>query len=198
MLLLALIPSFFSAAAVAHATLTHLPLVTLTLTLIPTSLPPATTPFIPRLTASAQPPRSLRVSPPDCLVLSLFVFFFFFFRGSFHLNHWVVFSDFLRLDSVVEEWISARVAVLWLRCGWCLWVLMMIARYYNCFDYGITVILRFFYGFFSGYNKNTTQGRVFFFFFWVWVFLWGLGMGYWFPNFDCKSSQNELNLYTSF
>ena len=41
---------------------------------------------------------------------------------------------------------------------------MMTARYYNCFDYGITVILRFFYGFFSGYNKNTTQGRFFFFF----------------------------------
>ena len=46
---------------------------------------------------------------------------------------------------------------------------MMRARYYNCFDYGITVILRFFYGFFSGYNKNTTQGRIFFFF---------LGMGF--------------------
>ena len=30
--------------------------------------------------------------------------------------------------------------------------------------YGITVILRFFYRFFSGYNKNTTQGRFFFFF----------------------------------
>ena len=42
--------------------------------------------------------------------------------------------------------------------------------------YGIAVILRFFYGFFSGYNKNTMQGR-FFFFFWVWVFLGGLGMG---------------------
>ena len=35
-------------------------------------------------------------------------------------------------------------------------------------SYCITVILRFFYGFFSGYNKNTTQGRFFFF----------LGMGF--------------------
>ena len=48
---------------------------------------------------------------------------------------------------------------------------MMKTRHDNCFDYGITVILRFFYGFFSGYNKNTTQGRIFFF--GVWVFLWG-------------------------
>ena len=40
---------------------------------------------------------------------------------------------------------------------------MMTARHDNCFDYGITVILRLFYGFFSGYNKNTTQGRIFFF-----------------------------------
>ena len=51
---------------------------------------------------------------------------------------------------------------------------MLTAKYYNCFEYGITMILRFFYGFFSGYNKNTMQGRIFFF--WVWVFLWGLGM----------------------
>ena len=35
--------------------------------------------------------------------------------------------------------------------------------------YGITVILRFLYGFFNGYHKNTTQGRFFFFF---------LGMGF--------------------
>ena len=40
--------------------------------------------------------------------------------------------------------------------------------------YGITVILRFFYGFFSGYNKNTTQGRNFFFF-----FGYGFSCGYW-------------------
>ena len=46
---------------------------------------------------------------------------------------------------------------------------MMTARYYNCFDYGITVILRFFHGFFGGYNKNTTQGR---------FFLCFLGMGF--------------------
>ena len=31
--------------------------------------------------------------------------------------------------------------------------------------YGIMVILRFFYGFFSGCNKNTTQGRFLFFIF---------------------------------
>ena len=53
---------------------------------------------------------------------------------------------------------------------------MMTARYYNCFDYGIMVILRFFYRFFSGYNKNTTQGR-FFFFFWGMGFLVGTGDG---------------------
>ena len=32
-------------------------------------------------------------------------------------------------------------------------------------DYGIMVLLRFFYGYFSGYNKNTTQGRFIYFFF---------------------------------
>ena len=92
-------------------------------------------------------------------------------------------------------------AILWFRCGWCLWVLMVTTKYYSCFDYGIRMILRFFYGFFSGYNKNTTQGRIFVGFFFLGMgFL--VGMGYWFlysfPNFDCKSSQNELNLYTSF
>ena len=51
----------------------------------------------------------------------------------------------------------------------------MTTRHDNCFDYGITVILRFFYRFFSGYNKNTRK-EDFFFFFGVWVFLWGLGM----------------------
>ena len=44
--------------------------------------------------------------------------------------------------------------------------------------YGITVILRFLYGVFNGYNKNITQGIYIYIFFWVWVFLWGLGMGY--------------------
>ena len=44
--------------------------------------------------------------------------------------------------------------------------------------YGITVILRFFYGFFSGYNKNTAQGRNFFFFFFLGMgFLVGTGDG---------------------
>ena len=50
----------------------------------------------------------------------------------------------------------------------------MTTRYYNCFDYGITVILRFFYGFFSGYSKNTMQGI---FFFLGMGFLVGIGDG---------------------
>ena len=37
--------------------------------------------------------------------------------------------------------------------------------------YGITVILRFFYGFFSGYNKNTMRKNI------RWLFFF-LGMGF--------------------
>ena len=71
---------------------------------------------------------------------------------------------------MVVEWVSARVGGNSQRyCS--------VIQMWACFDYGITVILRFFYGFFSGYNKNTTQGRIFFFFLGI-GFLVGTGMGY--------------------
>ena len=43
-------------------------------------------------------------------------------------------------------------------------------------NYGIMVLLRFLYEFFSGYNKNTMQGRFFFFFLGM-SFLVGTGDG---------------------
>ena len=48
---------------------------------------------------------------------------------------------------------------------------MVTTKYYSCFDYGIRMILRFFYGFFSVYNKNTTRKHIRFFFF----FFFGYG-----------------------
>ena len=76
-----------------------------------------------------------------------------------------LFSDFWWLDSVVVGWVSAKVGGNLQRCY------SVIPMYYSCFDYGITMILRFFYGFFSGYNKNTMRKNIhWLFFFWVWVF----------------------------
>ena len=44
------------------------------------------------------------------------------------------------------------------------WVLARVGGNLQCCCFVIQMWLRFFYGFFSGYNKNTMQGRFFFFF----------------------------------